>query len=133
MDKIIIDIKTSENEKYSKEIILPASCGSEFFCFPDEPYNEFPEFMNNFAIGSAGTVFIEKGKPKTQQVILRLDNGHPGLPNQHINVEFGTMKETKPVRTRETVAHLKMPEWVEIKMKSKEGEHYKKINFKRSK
>jgi len=131
MEEIIFIVRTPEGE-FIKKILIPNHCGSSFFYFPDEPYTEIPEFSKNFVIGSAGVNYTENDKPKTQQVILRYDEAHKGFPFPHVNVDWGYTKEKKPVRTRETIAHLKDPNWIEITMLNKETSEKKtkKVSLK---
>lgn len=87
-DKIIFNIETSEGEKYSKTLNLPQDCGSSFFYFPKNPYEENPEFENNLVLGSGGTAPC--------QIIVRAEpQGHKNSSVAHINICEGYIEEKK--------------------------------------
>lgn len=122
MKEIEFFVKTSKQEmKEPFCVSIPNECGSSFFSFPGTLYQEDPEFKNNFVAGSAGVNYNCNGKAETQQIIVRYDLGHQGYENPHLNIDLGYTKENNEVRTRKTLEHFEVDDYIEITMKDKEN------------
>ncbi len=117
MEEVKFNIKTSEGENVS--FFVP-SCGSSFFAFPPEPYQENPEFTNCWVLGSGSTT-------KSQIILRAQPQGHKKDPTPHINVDYAYWDEGRKKRIRvNDIKTLEMAEWVEVTQEFN-GKEFKQI------